>query len=98
MKLQLPAEAGTLFLKALDAALLDVPLPSDEQMRGNARERTHAGADDRMQIDDQDNLHNSRGTSEARKPNLNGQAPSWAARRADALVVLANQPDTETKA
>ena len=97
VKLQLPAETGALLLKALDAALLDVPLPSDEQLRADARERTRAGADDRMRAgstggtpeDGKDNLHNSRETSKARKPNLNGDAPSWAARRADALVVLA---------
>jgi hypothetical protein len=28
VKLQLPAESGALFLKALDAALVDVPLPN----------------------------------------------------------------------
>ena len=31
VKLQLPAESGALLLKALDAALLDVPLPSDDR-------------------------------------------------------------------
>ena len=34
VKLQLPAESGALLLKALDAALLDVPLPSDDHQCG----------------------------------------------------------------
>jgi len=62
---------------------------ANERMRADASERMRAGANDPMQEDDQDNLHNSRETSERTKPNLNGAAPSWAARRADALVVLA---------
>jgi hypothetical protein len=37
VKLQLPAESGALFLKALDAALADVPLPErDEAPTSNA--------------------------------------------------------------
>src|SRR5512134_2538124 len=38
VKLQLPAESGALFLKALDAALADVPLPErDDDFSGNRR-------------------------------------------------------------
>ena len=46
VKLQLPAESGALLLKALDAALLDVPLPSDDRYQskctfsGNVRAPT----------------------------------------------------------
>ena len=76
VKLQLPAESGALLLKALDAALLDVPLPN----RGD---------------DYQAPLHVSPETPPSQNSHaahdfmVSGDAPSWSARRADALVVLA---------
>jgi hypothetical protein len=84
VKLQLPAESGALLLKALDAALADVPLPErDDEKASNSS------------ADYQDALHISRETPAAegwRVPSddfkVSGDAPSWAARRADALVVL----------
>jgi hypothetical protein len=68
VKLQLPAESGALLLKALETALPDVPLPSDDY---------------------QAPLHVSAETSASPTLAMTGDAPSRAARRADALVVLA---------
>jgi hypothetical protein len=68
VKLQLPAESGALLLKALDAALADVPLPERND-------------------DSQAALHISAETPSSGF-RVSGDAPSWAARRADALVVL----------
>jgi hypothetical protein len=64
VKLQLPAETGALLLKALEAALPEIPLPVDCE-----------GA-----------LHVSAETSMAL---MTGDPPTLSARRADALVVLA---------
>ena len=64
VKLQLPAETGALLLKALEAALPEIPLPVDCE-----------GA-----------LHVSAETSMA---SMTGDPPTLSARRADALVVLA---------
>jgi hypothetical protein len=72
VKLQLPAESGAQLLKALDAAMIDVPLP------------WHC----------QDHLHVSPETPETRERSTShtcfiDDLPSPSARRADALVVLA---------
>jgi hypothetical protein len=66
VKLQLTAEGGALFLKAIEAALPEIPLPDDCK----------------------DSLHVSAETSGG-IPGLPGAAPTAAARRADALVVMA---------
>jgi hypothetical protein len=100
VKLQLPAESGALLLKALDAALADIPLPEREDAPTSNRDRassanhediTRCGCEDTKPFvhetepraeqcnDYQHAVHNSAETP----------APSWSARRADALVVLA---------
>jgi Domain of unknown function (DUF222)/HNH endonuclease len=66
VKLRLPADAGALFLKALEAALPEVP-PNDSQ----------------------DSLHVSAETSFGSKPAFGPAAPTFAARRADALSLIA---------
>ena len=79
VKLQLPAESGALFLKALDAALLDVPLPSDDdhQVRLHVSPETCAAQNSSSQ------------GAKSQDFRVSGDAPSWSARRADALMVLA---------
>jgi hypothetical protein len=64
VRLQLPAESGALLLKALEAAVQDVPLPDDCQ----------------------NDLHVS---AETRSAPLVGEVQTMSARRADAVVVLA---------
>jgi hypothetical protein len=66
VKLQLTAENGALFLKAIEAALPEIPLPEDCK----------------------DSLHVSAETSDS-VPGLLDAAPTAAARRADALVAMA---------
>lgn len=84
VKLRLTAEGGAVFLKAMAAALPEIPLPRDDDGRKAA---------------------NSMGSAEHRQPALHvsaetrcalpgsrtfdGRVPTPAARRADALVVLA---------
>jgi hypothetical protein len=76
VKLRLTAEGGATFLEALTAALPDVPLPTDDE----ARSTTHC----------QSGLHVSAETSVPRGgARFAGAAPTPSARRADALVVLA---------
>jgi hypothetical protein len=104
VKLQLPAESGALLLKALDAALLDVPLPNRDEASVARFSTAPAsnGSDDY-----QAQLHVSAGTSSpsgsggsaccsadtlprtTQDFRVSGDSPSWSARRADALVVLA---------
>lgn len=64
VKLHLPAEGGALLLKALEAALAELPLPGDCE----------------------DSLHVSAETSDSA---FQAELPPLSARRADALVVLA---------
>jgi hypothetical protein len=66
VKLQLTAENGALFLKAIEAALPEIPLPDDCK----------------------DSLHVSAETSDS-VPGVLDAAPTAAARRADALVAMA---------
>jgi hypothetical protein len=75
VKLQLPAESGALLLKALDAALLDVPLPSRDD---DYQSQVHIPAGT-------SSPSNSVTSQDFR---VSGDSPSWSARRADALVVL----------
>jgi hypothetical protein len=77
VKLQLPAEAGALLLKALEAALPDVPLPRDDELAAHCKDPLHVSAETP-----------SAGDSKP-PPNFTGPAAGAAARRADALVVLA---------
>ena len=87
VKLQLPAEAGALLLKALEAAMADAPLPP----LGDASSSHSAG--------DFDNSRETSGGAGA-PPGagvamidpttfLGGDRPGWSARRADALVAMA---------
>ena len=87
VKLQLPAEGGALLLKALEAAMADAPLPP----LGDASSSHSAG--------DFDNSRETSGGAGA-PPGagaamidpttfLNGDRPGWSARRADALVAMA---------
>ena len=64
VRLQLPAESGALLLKALEAAVQDVPLPDD------CKGQLHVSA-------------------ETFRPPLVGEVQTLSARRADAVVVLA---------
>jgi len=64
VKLQLPAETGALLLKALEAALPDIPLPGDCEGALYVSAETSTGL-------------------------MTGDPPTLSARRADALVVLA---------
>ena len=78
LKLRLPAEAGALLLKALEKALPDVPMPTDEEL--GIRPRTR---------DSQDSLHVYAETSEVPPPAVRRMTVSFSARRADALAVIA---------
>ena len=83
VKLQLPAESGALLLKALDAALLDVPLPSDDDYQVRCTFHLKRG---RLRISGRRMPMQEFKSQDFR---VSGDAPSWSARRADALMVLA---------
>jgi hypothetical protein len=75
IKLRLPAEAGVLFLKAIEAALPDVsPAEAPSSTRG---------------LYSQDSLHVSAETSRASTGQLGLALPSLTMRRANAAAVLA---------
>lgn len=72
VKLQLPAESGAVLLKALEAAMADVPLPDHSQVD--------------LRVSAETSVTRERSTSHV--PFID-DPPSPSARRADALVVLA---------
>jgi hypothetical protein len=104
IKLRLPAEGGSLLLKALELALPDIPLPGESppHMRpskdsvesspspSNASDvREHsAGRSDRLAEDSQNLLHDSAESSPRPRSTLQPSHVSFAARRADALIVV----------
>jgi len=88
VKLQLPAETGALLLKALEAALPEIPLPEpDDRWRFAAPVSREDDCEAALHVSAETSLRET--SSGRRVVNLTDAAPSVGARRADALVVLA---------
>jgi hypothetical protein len=78
VKLRLPAESGLLLLKALEVALPEIPLPGEAP--------PHRGD---MHGDSQDPFQCSAEPHPERRPTVQPSPVSFGARRADALIVIA---------
>ena len=93
VKLQLPAESGAQLLKALEVALPEVPLPSLEDCQnhlhvsGETSPCNHAWATTLSAAHAPDTRTHESPAAAALK--LTGDLPTLSARRADALIVLA---------
>ncbi len=99
VKLRLPAEAGVLLLKALEIALPDIPLPGETPPHWSvaagsgssapAEDGTTNASTHTAHTDYQDPLQGPAGPSSGPRPVLQPSPVSLGARRADALVVIA---------
>ena len=93
VKLQLPAETGALLLKALEVALPDVPLPSLEDCQNHLHVSAETSPCNHAWATTSSAAH----ATDTRTPEspaaaalkLTGDLPTLSARRADALIVLA---------
>jgi hypothetical protein len=83
VKLQLPAESGALLLKALEVALPEVPLPPQEDCQNHLHVSAETSVRD---VAGRETASKSCATDALK---LAGDLPTLSARRADALVVLA---------
>ncbi len=89
VKLRLAAESGALLLKALDAALADAPLPPHSAGAfDNSRETSGVSAAPPGALIDGCSSRNGSGNG-IDTAAFAGDRPGWSARRADALVAMA---------
>ena len=102
IKLRLPAEGGSLLLKALEVALPDIPLPGETPPHATVSAESSSSSQDAVGVsetpasevvhrsgdDSQDLLHGSAEPPPVSHIVVQPSRTSFAARRADALIVV----------